>query len=460
MSTIDKILYAGLNKDIPDFLKRRVYPTNLICLLLLFGIALPFTIISIFYFSYLAMFPAVGMVVCVVAIILNVNGGIYYSRFIVSLLPILLGAIYNAYLSNDGEQPLPALYLIELSFTMIPFVIYDLRERAALVSLSLICALIIVTFPITNGWFVSDIDSTVLRTGWLSTLTIVLSIICALGCIWGLAMLNKKAENESEELIREMNRKNKILEESEAAMRENLKKIEAVQLLEKNRNWITEGIAMILGILRTSNSEQIYDKLIAGIVKYMKANQAGLYVIDIGENSNKIKLAACYAYERKKFLEQEFNPIEAGLLGQTYLERQHIYITDIPENYMRITSGLGGHTPKALMIMPLAVNDIIEGIIEIAFFHELEPHEIEFLSKAGEGIASFIHTNRINEKTAFLLQQTMHQAEDMRAQEEELRQNLEEMEAIHEENSRKEAEYLRQIQELKSNIELTAKAGI
>src|SRR6478752_1360680 len=108
MSTIDKVLYAGLNEHIPYILKRRVYPTNLICLLLMFVIALPFTIISLFYFSYLALFPAVGILVCAGVIIINVNGGIYYSRFIVSLLPILLGAIYNAYLSHDGEQPLPA----------------------------------------------------------------------------------------------------------------------------------------------------------------------------------------------------------------------------------------------------------------------------------------------------------------------------------------------------------------
>lgn len=454
MSTINKVLYAGLNENIPDFLKRRVFPTNLICLLLLFVIALPFSIISAIYFSYLALFPIIGMGVCVGVILLNLNGAIYYSRFIISLLPILLGATYNAYLSNDGEQPLPALYLIELSFTMIPFVIYDLRERTALLTLSLICAIIIITFPVTNRWFVSDIDSTVLRTGWLSTLTIALSIFTALGCIWGLAMLNQKAENESEELIAEMNEKNKILEESEAILKDNLKKIEAAQLQEQNRNWITEGIAMILGILRTANSEQIYDKLIAGIVKYMKANQAGLYVIDKEDGTTKIKLAACYAYERKKFIDQEFIPREAGLLGQVYLEGEYIYLTEIPNNYMKITSGLGGHSPKALMIMPLSVNDVIEGIIEIAFFRTLEPFEIEFLSKAGEGIASFIHTNRINEKTTMLLQQTMNQAEEMRAQEEELRQNLEEMEAIHEEANRKEAEYQRQIHELKRHLEL------
>ncbi len=452
MSAVDTILYAGLKEDMPEYLKRRVFPTNLISLLLLFGIALPFTIISVFYFSYLAFFPGVGMVVCVAVMWLNLNGAIYYSRYIISLLPILLGAIYNAYLSNEGEQPLPALYLIELSFTMIPFVVFDLSERSSLTVLSLICAAIIITFPVTNNWFVSEIDSTVLRTGWMSSLTIFLAIFTAIGCIWGLALLNQKAEKESEDLIGIMEEKNKTLEQNESILRDNIRKIEDAQLLEQNRNWATEGIAMISEILRDSDVEHIYDKLVSGIVKYMKANQAGFYVVDKDEQECKIKLAACYAYERKKYINQEYLPKEAGLLGQAYLEGERIYMTEIPANYMKITSGLGGHGPTSLIIMPLKVNDSIEGIIEIAFFRELQSFEIDFLSKAGEGIAAFIQTNRINEKTTLLLRQTLNQGEEMRAQEEELRQNLEEMEAIHEEASRKEAEYLRQIEELTNTI--------
>lgn len=455
MSAVEKLFYAGLNQEMPEFLKRRVFPTNLICFLLMFGIALPFTVISTFYFGFLALFPGVGMIVCAFVFFCNFNGYIYYSRYVISLLPILLGAIYNAYLSKEGEQPLPALYLIELSFTMIPFVVFDLSERSSLIFLSIVCGLVIITFPITTSWFESDFDSTVLRTGWMSSLTIGLSIIVAIGCIWGLALLNQKAERESETLISVMNEKNTILEQNEGILKENLKKIEAAQLQEQNRNWATEGIAMVAEILRDSNTEKKYDNLISGIVRYMKANQGGLYTIEIDDNKNaSIRLAACYAYERKKFIEQNFIPEEAGLLGQAYLENESIYLTEIPENYMKITSGLGGHTPKALIIMPLKVNDLVEGLIEIAFFRTLEPFEIEFLAKMGEGLAAFIQTNRINEKTMHLLKQTTSQAEEMRAQEEELRQNLEEMEAIHEEAARKEAAYIRQIEELKRTLQL------
>jgi hypothetical protein len=453
MSKFDKILYAGLTQDLPKYLKRKVFPTNLISLLLLLGVATPFTIISLIYFGPLAIFPALGALVCIAVLIANFNGGLFYSRYVISLLPILLGAIYNAYLSNEGEQPLPALYLIELGFTMIPFVIFDLREKEALIGLTSICALIILTFPITNSWFVSDIDSSVIRNGWLASLTIGLAIISAVGCILGLAFLNKSAEKESEALIQLADEKNKFLELSEVTLKENIKKIEAAQEEEKKRNWATEGIGKVSEVLRANvDSQEIYDRIISLIVRYIEANQARFYIVDKEDEQVKIRLAACYAYERKKYINQEFVPTEAGLLGQAYLEGEYIYITEIPQNYVQITSGLGESTPSSLIIIPLKVNDIIEGIIELASFKTFQPYEIEFLEKTGESIASFIQGNRINEKTNKLLRQTLSQAELMQSQEEELRQNLEEMEAIHEETNRKEAKYIQLIEDLKGAL--------
>ncbi len=457
MSTKNRFLYAGYQEEMPTYLKRKVFPTNLIVLLLLCGISIPFSIISIIYFPSLAIYPASGGLVCVGVMIANFNGGIYYSRVLLAIFPITLGAIYNAYLTNEGDQPLPALYLIELSFTMIPFVIFDLSEKFWLFIISILCAAIILTFPLTNDWFQSSENSMVLRKGWLASLTIGLAIISSIGCILGLALLNKESELESESLIKAMDEKAKILELSEIELKENIKKIEAAQLEEQKRNWATEGIAQISDILRSNlESQDIYDKITSAIVRYIKANQAGFYVIDRNDDKENIRLAACYAYERKKHINQEFIPNEAGLLGQAYLEGEYIYLTDIPQSYVQITSGLGQSTPTCLIIMPLKVNDIIEGIFELASFRALEQYEIAFLMKVGESVASFIQTNRINERTSLLLNETRNLAEEMRAQEEELRQNLEEMTSTHEENNRKEAQYIRRIQELEKSLAMAS----
>jgi GAF domain-containing protein len=131
-----------------------------------------------------------------------------------------------------------------------------------------------------------------------------------------------------------------------------------------------------------------------------------------------------------------------GLLGQAYLEKDTIYLTDIPAGYLQITSGLGEANPACLLIVPLKTQDSVEGVLEIASFREFEDHEIAFVEKLAESIAAAIASVRINERTQNLLQEARQQAEELRSQEEEMRQNMEELVATQEEMKRKEAEYL------------------
>ncbi|HYI76682.1 MAG TPA: PAS domain-containing protein, partial [Chryseolinea sp.] len=129
-----------------------------------------------------------------------------------------------------------------------------------------------------------------------------------------------------------------------------------------------------------------------------------------------------------------------GLIGQCYLEAQTIYMAKVPNNYLTITSGLGGANPSSLLVIPLRTNDKIEGVLELASLKPFKPHEIEFLEKLGELLASSIITVRTGEKTSKLLQVSQEQAEEMRAQEEEMRQNMEELEATQEQMNRTVAE--------------------
>jgi len=218
-------------------------------------------------------------------------------------------------------------------------------------------------------------------------------------------------------------------------MRDSLKKVAQE---DARRQWATEGLAKFSETLRTHNSlQQLGDRVVADLVKYLNANQSGLFLVN-GEGGDdlRLELLACYAYNRKKYLEKTIRPGE-GLVGQAYLEGEKIYLTDIPGNYLRITSGLGEANPTSLLIVPLMVNEKIEGVLEIASFHTMAPHEISFVEKISENIASALAGVKINARTTRLLEESQMQSEEMRAQEEEMRQSMEELHATQEEMRRK-----------------------
>jgi nitrate/nitrite-specific signal transduction histidine kinase len=218
-------------------------------------------------------------------------------------------------------------------------------------------------------------------------------------------------------------------------MRDSLKEVAQE---DAKRQWATEGLAKFSETLRTHNSlQQLGNTVVADLVKYLNANQGGLFLVnDDNQDGLRLELLACYAYNRKKYLEKSIRPGE-GLVGQAYLEGEQIYLTDIPRNYISITSGLGEANPTALLIMPLKVNEKIEGVLEIASFQIMAPHEINFVEKLSENIASALASVKTNARTTQLLEESQLQSEAMRAQEEEMRQSLEELHATQEEMRRK-----------------------
>ena len=225
------------------------------------------------------------------------------------------------------------------------------------------------------------------------------------------------------------------LGESLAEMRT---KLQNVAEQDKRRVWFNEGVAKFGDILRKNNDniEDLSAKLISELVNYTNSNQGSIFIVDNQDERNiKLVLKGAYAYQRQKYVEKELAPGQ-GLVGQAYLERDHIYLSEIPEEYISIRSGLGEAPPTHLLISPMKLNDEIFGIIELASFKPFEPYHIEFIEKVGESIASTIQGLQVSLETKSLLEESQMKAEQLQAQEEEMRQNAEELEATQEEMER------------------------
>ncbi|MCQ2252606.1 MAG: GAF domain-containing protein [Bacteroidales bacterium] len=213
--------------------------------------------------------------------------------------------------------------------------------------------------------------------------------------------------------------------------------------LDRKQNWITEGSAKFGDILREYNND-MYDfsfNIISNLVKYVGANQGGLFVInDDDKNDVYFELTAGYAYDIRKILKKKVKP-GVGLVGRCIVESDSIYISNLPEDYINITSGLGEKSPQHLLIVPFKFNNEIYAVTEIASFEPIEEYKKQFVEEVGNSIASTIATVKINIRTNKLLQELKIQAEELASQEEEMRQNMEAMRGSQEDMTKKVDEW-------------------
>ena len=449
MSLMRRILNAGIYTEVPPYLQDKIKISNQVALMMA-GVGLIYTIFSIIFYPSLTVYPVFCMIFSFTAILLNYLGMYNVSRFLLSTLVLLLAYLYHGFLVQPGEDLITSMYVIEFALAVIPWVLIDFKEKTLLIFSVLTCYLLFFSQPWANDLLHEDLDSALFRSGWLSLASFGFGVMIVMLCLLFMQYKNYNSELKNEELLRDIKIKNAEMENQQTELQKNLNEVQLSRQQEEKQSWVAGGIARVGEILQQGDGDNVYIELISTVVKYVGANQGGMYLVKGEESGEKyLELVSCYAYEKQKFIDKRIE-IGQGLVGQCYLESEPMILKEIPEDYISITSGLGDAPPTFLVIIPMKQEELVTGVLEIACFRELEQHQLEFLNRIAENIASFIVTNTLNVKTKMLLEQTQMQMEQLRAQEEEMRQNMEELQAIQEEMHRKEKEYIQRIQALEN----------
>lgn len=252
-----------------------------------------------------------------------------------------------------------------------------------------------------------------------------------------------------------------VLGSSLIAMRDSLAdayKYEDIRRKEnEERSWSAQGLSEFNDLIREHSKtlEEFSLVSINKLTRYTNAQIGGIYILNEENIEERVlELTGFYAYDRHKFFEQKILPGE-NLVGQCFLEKDTIFITDIPENYIKISSGLGKENPKSILLVPLILNQKAYGIIELASINIFPQYKIDFVEKIAETLASTIATIQINIQRSQLIEETRDKSDIDEHEKQKLQKRIIELEKGLNIISEEKKSLQLQIKEFKSSSENT-----
>ncbi|HKX31504.1 MAG TPA: response regulator, partial [Blastocatellia bacterium] len=230
----------------------------------------------------------------------------------------------------------------------------------------------------------------------------------------------------------------------------------------KEQDWLKTNLARFSSMLQGQRDmTTVANMILSELAPLVEAQQGVFYVNQPTEEGlPMMRLLSGYAFSRRKNLAHEFKPGE-GLVGQCVIEKRRILLTNVPDHYIVISSGLGEAPPLSIVVLPVLFEEEVKAVIELASFSNFNEIHIAFLDQLTESIGIVINTIEANSRTERLLIQSQSLAGELQSQQDELKKTNERLEQQaltlreSEERLRSQQEELR-----KTNEELQDKAQL
>jgi HAMP domain-containing protein/signal transduction histidine kinase/CheY-like chemotaxis protein len=227
------------------------------------------------------------------------------------------------------------------------------------------------------------------------------------------------------------------------------------------QDWLKTNLAKFTRVLQGQRDLLTVSKVILSeLAPLVDAQHGVFYISERVEGDQVLKLLASYAYRERKGLANAFK-LGEGLVGQCALEKEPILLSDVPDTYIRISSGLGEEVPRNIVVLPVLFEGDIKAVIELASFHKFSDVHLGFLEQLTESIGIVLNTIAANMRTEALLKQSQALTEELRKQQEELTETNKRLEQQATSLQQSEELLKRQQEELRrTNEELQEKARL
>jgi len=205
--------------------------------------------------------------------------------------------------------------------------------------------------------------------------------------------------------------------------------LKGTTLRNHEQDWLKSNLAKFAQMLQGQRDRNaVANKVLSELAELVNARYGAFYILEQPELSDepKLKLFAGYAQKSRKLIDQEFS-LNEGLVGQCATDKERIRLSNVPGEYLQISSGIGSAAPIDLVILPVLFENNIKAVIELASFENFSDTHIDFLDQLTESIGIVLNNIETNTRTEELLAQSQSLASELSAQQEELRRANDEL---------------------------------
>ncbi|MYM34693.1 response regulator [Duganella sp. FT94W] len=201
---------------------------------------------------------------------------------------------------------------------------------------------------------------------------------------------------------------------------EMIRNLKDTTLKNAQQDWLKTNLARFTRLLQGQRDLQAVTKLILSeLAPLVSAHHGVFYMMDSQESDARLRMIASYGYRSSRKLPTSFLPGE-GLVGQCALEKVRIWLTDVPRDYIVVSSGLGAAPPTNIVVLPILFEQQVKAVIEIASLDRFTETHLSFLDQLMESIGVVLNTIEANSRTESLLTQSQSLAQELQQTNQEL----------------------------------------
>jgi HAMP domain-containing protein/signal transduction histidine kinase/ActR/RegA family two-component response regulator len=187
----------------------------------------------------------------------------------------------------------------------------------------------------------------------------------------------------------------------------------------QEQDWLKTNLARFSGMMQGQRSiASVAQLIMSELTPLVDAQHGAFYMMD-AEPEPRLHLIATYGFGGRKSLASSYR-LKENLIGQCAFERKRILLTDVPEGFISVATGMGEASPRSVVVLPVLFEGEIKAVIELASFRGFTPNYLTFLDQLMASVGVILNMISSSMRTEELLQQLKKSNAELEAQAKEL----------------------------------------